>query len=45
MMEISPALCIRNGDLAQGLGAASLCFARENAILQLSQASAGANLI
>jgi hypothetical protein len=38
------ALCIVNGDLAQALGAARLCFGRENVILQLSQASAGANL-
>jgi hypothetical protein len=33
-----------NGGLAQGLGEPWLCFGRENAILQLSQASAKANL-
>jgi hypothetical protein len=38
------ALCIMNGDLAQGLGELWLRFGRENAILQLSQAPARDNL-
>jgi hypothetical protein len=41
---MSAALCTMNGGLAQGLGAAWLCFACANAILQLSQASARINL-
>jgi hypothetical protein len=36
--------CITNGGLAQALGATRPRFACANAILQLSQASAGANL-
>jgi hypothetical protein len=36
--------CTMNGDLAQGLGAARLCFACANGILPLSQALARINL-
>jgi hypothetical protein len=43
-MRIALRFAQGNADFAQGLGAAWLCFGCESAILQLSQASAEANL-